>query len=164
MSTTIAAEFDAIDALAAELAGLATELAGEARLCRSTAVSLVTAVRRGSRGERRRRGRGLGHRPGAPGPADRSARRNPVRGRRLLPGSRRSAGRPGARPAPHPGRPVSAPTLAEVAGWEVPLLRGAVGTLDSVAGGLPAWRAAARPLAGPMAPLLDRVDHLLPAA
>jgi hypothetical protein len=36
---------------------------------------------------------------------------------------------------------VSAPTLAEVAGWEVPLLRGAVGTLDSVAGGLPAWRA-----------------------
>jgi hypothetical protein len=36
---------------------------------------------------------------------------------------------------------VSAPTLAEVAGWDVPLLRGAVWTLDSVAGGLPAWRA-----------------------
>ena len=33
-----------------------------------------------------------------------------------------------------------------------------------VARGLPAWRDAARPLAGPMAPLLDRVDHLLPAA
>ncbi|QIG41788.1 FAD-dependent monooxygenase [Nocardioides anomalus] len=30
-------------------------------------------------------------------------------------------------------------------------------------GDLEAWRAAARPLAGPMAPLLDRVDHLLPA-
>ena len=44
MSATIAAEFDAIDALAAELAGLAAELAGEARLCRSTAVSLGTAV------------------------------------------------------------------------------------------------------------------------
>jgi hypothetical protein len=36
---------------------------------------------------------------------------------------------------------VSTPTLAEVAGWDVPLLRGAVWTLDSVAGGLPAWRA-----------------------
>ena len=44
MSATIAAEFDAIDALAAELAGLAAELAGEARLCRSTAASLGTAV------------------------------------------------------------------------------------------------------------------------
>ena len=30
MSVTIAAEFDAIDALAAELAGLAAELTGEA--------------------------------------------------------------------------------------------------------------------------------------
>ena len=48
MSTTIAAEFDAIDALAAELAGLATELSGEARLCRSTAVSLGTAVSGGA--------------------------------------------------------------------------------------------------------------------
>ncbi len=36
---------------------------------------------------------------------------------------------------------MSAPTLAEVAGWDVPLLRGAVWTLDSIAGGLPAWRA-----------------------
>ncbi|SHN88986.1 Alpha/beta hydrolase [Geodermatophilus obscurus] len=36
---------------------------------------------------------------------------------------------------------MSAPTLAEVAGWDVPLLRGAVWTLDSVAAGLPAWRA-----------------------
>ena len=36
---------------------------------------------------------------------------------------------------------MSAPTLGEVAGWDVPLLRGAVWTLDSVAGGLPAWRA-----------------------
>jgi 2-polyprenyl-6-methoxyphenol hydroxylase-like FAD-dependent oxidoreductase len=34
----------------------------------------------------------------------------------------------------------------------------------TVARGLPAWRDAARPLAGPMAPLLDRVDHLLPAS
>jgi FAD-dependent urate hydroxylase len=33
-----------------------------------------------------------------------------------------------------------------------------------VSRGLPAWRDAARPLAGPMAPLLDRVDHLLPAS
>jgi 2-polyprenyl-6-methoxyphenol hydroxylase-like FAD-dependent oxidoreductase len=33
-----------------------------------------------------------------------------------------------------------------------------------VAQGLPAWRDAARSLAGPMAPLLDRVDHLLPAS
>ncbi len=44
MSATIAAEFDAIDALAAELAGLAAVLAGDAQLCRSTAVSLRTAV------------------------------------------------------------------------------------------------------------------------
>jgi hypothetical protein len=44
VSATIAAEFDAIDALAAELAGLAAELAGDAQLCRSTAVSLGTAV------------------------------------------------------------------------------------------------------------------------
>jgi hypothetical protein len=36
---------------------------------------------------------------------------------------------------------VSTPTLAEVAGWDLPLLRGAVWTLDSVAGVLPAWRA-----------------------
>jgi hypothetical protein len=36
---------------------------------------------------------------------------------------------------------VSAPALAEVAGWDLPLLRGAVWTLDSVAAGLPAWRA-----------------------
>ncbi len=44
MSGTVAAEFDAIDTLAAELAGLAAELAGEGQLCRSTAVSLGTAV------------------------------------------------------------------------------------------------------------------------
>ena len=36
---------------------------------------------------------------------------------------------------------MTAPTLSEVAGWDVPLLRGAVWTLDSVAGALPAWRA-----------------------
>ncbi|SDY03093.1 Alpha/beta hydrolase [Geodermatophilus africanus] len=35
---------------------------------------------------------------------------------------------------------MSAPALAEVAGWDLPLLRGAVWTLDSVAAGLPAWR------------------------
>ena len=35
------------------------------------------------------------------------------------------------------------------------------GVLDR---GLPAWRDAARPLAGEFGPLLDRVDHLLPAA
>ena len=51
MSVTIAAQFDAIDALAAELAGLSAELAGEAQLCRSTAVSLGTAVSGGA-GER----------------------------------------------------------------------------------------------------------------
>ena len=33
-----------------------------------------------------------------------------------------------------------------------------------LARGLPAWRTEARPLAGPFAPLLDRVDHLLPAS
>jgi uncharacterized protein YukE len=44
VSGTVAAEFDAIDTLAAELAGLAAELAGEGQLCRSTAVSLGTAV------------------------------------------------------------------------------------------------------------------------
>ncbi len=38
-------------------------------------------------------------------------------------------------------------------------------TMDAtVARGLPAWREEARPLAGPMAPLLDQVDHLLPAS
>jgi hypothetical protein len=36
---------------------------------------------------------------------------------------------------------VSAPSLDEVAAWDVPLLRGAVWTLDSIAGVLPAWRA-----------------------
>jgi hypothetical protein len=36
---------------------------------------------------------------------------------------------------------VSAPSLAEVAGWDVPQLRGAVWTLDAVADRLPAWRA-----------------------
>lgn len=36
---------------------------------------------------------------------------------------------------------MSTPTLDEVAAWDVPLLRGAVWTLDSVAGVLPAWRA-----------------------
>ncbi|MGY1679713.1 hypothetical protein [Geodermatophilus sp. SYSU D01176] len=51
MSVTIAAEFDAIDALAAELTGLAAVLTGEAQLCRSTAVSLGTAVS-GIAGER----------------------------------------------------------------------------------------------------------------
>ncbi|MGY1615176.1 alpha/beta hydrolase [Geodermatophilus sp. SYSU D00691] len=36
---------------------------------------------------------------------------------------------------------MSAPSLAAVAGYDLPLLRGAVGTLDVVAGRLPAWRA-----------------------
>jgi Alpha/beta hydrolase len=36
---------------------------------------------------------------------------------------------------------VSAPALTEVAGWDVPLLRGAVFTLTAVAERLPAWRA-----------------------
>ncbi|MGY1659818.1 hypothetical protein ACI78Q_01185 [Geodermatophilus sp. SYSU D00705] len=44
MSVTIAAQFDAIDALAAELTALAAELGDDARLCRSTAVSLRAAV------------------------------------------------------------------------------------------------------------------------
>jgi 2-polyprenyl-6-methoxyphenol hydroxylase-like FAD-dependent oxidoreductase len=35
---------------------------------------------------------------------------------------------------------------------------------DVLARGLPAWRAEAGPLAGRFAPLLERVDHLLPAA
>ena len=35
---------------------------------------------------------------------------------------------------------------------------------EVLAGGLSAWRDAARPLAGPTAPLLDRVEALLPAA
>ena len=36
---------------------------------------------------------------------------------------------------------MSAPSLQEVAGWDVPQLRGAVWTLDAVADRLPAWRA-----------------------
>ncbi|MGY1591100.1 hypothetical protein ACI79D_03885 [Geodermatophilus sp. SYSU D00708] len=44
MSGTITAQLDAIDALADELAHLATELADDARLCGSTAVSLGTAL------------------------------------------------------------------------------------------------------------------------
>ena len=51
MSVTYAAEFEAINTLAAELASLAAELTGDAQLCRSTAVSLGTAVG-GSAGER----------------------------------------------------------------------------------------------------------------
>ena len=51
MSVNIAAQLHAIDALAHELAVLAAELADEARLCRSTAVSLGTAVNRAA-GER----------------------------------------------------------------------------------------------------------------
>ncbi|TFV64111.1 hypothetical protein E4P41_02375 [Geodermatophilus sp. DF01-2] len=51
MSVTIAAQLDAIEVLADELAGLAAELTGEAELCRSTAVSLGTAVS-GEAGER----------------------------------------------------------------------------------------------------------------
>ena len=51
MSAIIAAQLDAIDTLAAELAGLAAELAREADLCRSTAVSLGAAVSGGA-GER----------------------------------------------------------------------------------------------------------------
>jgi hypothetical protein len=51
LSATITAELDAIDALADELAGLATELADDAALCRSTAVSLGTALG-GEAGER----------------------------------------------------------------------------------------------------------------
>ncbi|MGY1689220.1 hypothetical protein [Geodermatophilus sp. SYSU D01105] len=44
MSTTITAELDAIDGLADELTGLAAELGDDAQLCRSTAVSLGTAL------------------------------------------------------------------------------------------------------------------------
>jgi uncharacterized protein YukE len=51
VSTSIVAEFEVIDALAAELAGLAAELSGDAQQCRSTAVSLGTAVS-GGVGER----------------------------------------------------------------------------------------------------------------
>ncbi len=60
MSVTIAAQFDAIDTLAAELAGLAAELAGEAQLCRSTAVSLGTAVSGGAAGSAGAAGSGWG--------------------------------------------------------------------------------------------------------
>jgi hypothetical protein len=56
VSLTIAAQLDAIDAMADELAGLATELVAEAALCRSTAVSLGAAVT----GD-------VGHRAGAAG-------------------------------------------------------------------------------------------------
>ncbi len=48
MSATIAAEFGAIDVLAADLAGLAAELSADAQLCRSTAASLGTAVSGGA--------------------------------------------------------------------------------------------------------------------
>jgi uncharacterized protein YukE len=44
VSLTIAAQLDAIDAMADELAGLATQLGSEADLCRSTAVSLGASV------------------------------------------------------------------------------------------------------------------------
>ena len=60
MSVTIAAELDAIDTLAAELAGLAAELAGEAQLCRSTRVSLGTAVSGGAAGSAGAAGSGWG--------------------------------------------------------------------------------------------------------
>jgi FAD-dependent urate hydroxylase len=43
--------------------------------------------------------------------------------------------------------------------WSTPLAEAAT----TVAGGLDLWRARARPLAGELAPLLDRVDRLLPA-
>jgi len=48
VSGTITAQFDAIDTLAAGLAGLAAESAAQAQLCRSTAVSLGTAVSGGA--------------------------------------------------------------------------------------------------------------------
>lgn len=51
MSATIAAQFEAIELLAGELAGLAAELTEDAQLCRSTAASLGTAVS-GAAGER----------------------------------------------------------------------------------------------------------------
>ncbi|MGY1639612.1 hypothetical protein ACI782_00560 [Geodermatophilus sp. SYSU D00703] len=51
MSAPITAQLDAIDALADELAGLATELGDDGLLCRSTAVSLGTALS-GEAGER----------------------------------------------------------------------------------------------------------------
>jgi uncharacterized protein YukE len=44
VSLTIAVQLDAIDAMADELVGLATELDSEAHLCRSTAVSLGASV------------------------------------------------------------------------------------------------------------------------
>ncbi|MGY1635693.1 hypothetical protein ACI78V_03460 [Geodermatophilus sp. SYSU D00742] len=44
MSVTIAAQLDAIDALASELGALAAELGEDAQLCWSTAVSLGAAV------------------------------------------------------------------------------------------------------------------------
>ncbi|SFK89061.1 hypothetical protein [Geodermatophilus ruber] len=60
MSVTIAAQFDAIDAMAAELAGLATELGDEAQLCRSTALFLETAVSGGAGERAGAAGRGWG--------------------------------------------------------------------------------------------------------
>jgi uncharacterized protein YukE len=51
LSATITAQLDAIDALAEELSGLATELTDDAQLCRSTSVSLGTALG-GAAGER----------------------------------------------------------------------------------------------------------------
>ena len=44
MSVEIAVRLDAVQALGEELAALAAELSGDADLCRSTAVSLATAV------------------------------------------------------------------------------------------------------------------------
>ena len=44
MSVHIAVRLDAVQALGEELAALATELSGDVDLCRSTAVSLGTAV------------------------------------------------------------------------------------------------------------------------
>jgi hypothetical protein len=44
MSSILSVQLDAVEALAVELAGLATELAGDAALCRSTATSLGAAL------------------------------------------------------------------------------------------------------------------------
>jgi hypothetical protein len=44
MSTVISVQLDGVEALAAELAALATSLAGETRLCASAAASLSAAL------------------------------------------------------------------------------------------------------------------------
>ena len=137
----------ALEALAAELSALAAELAEDADLCRSAAHTVPAALGDGARagppGTAPRRGPPSRRCwPTAPGrwAATLSAAVAALRGRGRLrcppgsaPGAATARRAPGDRARGGAGRP----RLAAVAAWDVPLLRGAVATLDAVAGRLP---------------------------